>query len=197
MKKTTTALGVVALAWAGTGLAEIPSDVNARRPFPDVVVQARSRQDSHGYLTDDFRFLSTPSAKLYQEGERRWKYDVNVPLRSLLPKGLKGVKPHQFRGICLALEARGDPAAAPGLAACLKMEGYHGFAVKKAADLAPLGGYGLGPEMDNCIREIGLARALWACGDHEGLAKRTLEAYAADPRGVLSTHAKAVLASRK
>lgn len=371
-------------------------DVNARRPFPDVVVQARSRQDSHGYLTDDFRFLSSPSAVLYKEKENRWKYDVNVPLRSLLPKGLSGlavigiasgcardvlpmvrmqadlmnmgysvgtaaamaaknggefrkidfgalrrtlvdkgilreevlgwdkdtdvssdavlaaavrsmgpamegshvvyraenreraipllreayakaatpvekqnyakmlgfmgdatgaetladivsgkrkiipfanegafghatlsmdgfmialgrtrapcalqpllmrlamIKPGQsvtaIRAVCLSLEALGSPEAAPGLAACLKMDGYHGFAVKKPTDLPPQGGYGLGPEMDNCIREIGFARALWACGDYEGLAKRTLEQYAADPRGVLSAHAKAILATRK
>ena len=73
------------------------------------------------------------------------------------------------------------------------MPGHHGFAVKRAIDLPPQGGYGLGPEMDNCIRELAFARALFACGDHEGLAKRTFEAYAADPRGVLSAHAKAVL----
>ena len=372
-------------------------DVTARRPFPDVVVQARSRQDSHGYLTDDFRFLSSSSARLYPEkGEKRWKYDVNVPLRSLLPKGLSGIavigiasgcardvlpmvrmqadlmnmgysvgtaaamaarnggefrtidlaelrrtlvgrkilreevlawtadtdvssdavlaaavesmganlvgsdvvfreenraralpllreayvratKPVErqnyakmlgflgdatgaetlagivsgkvkietfenggafgngaksmdgfmialgrtkapcalepllarlgqvtpgasvtsVRGVCLSLEALGAPAAAPALAACLRQKGNYGFAVRKPTDLPPQGGYGLGPEMDNCVREIGFARALWACGDHEGVARRTLEAYAADPRGVLSAHAKAILATRK
>ena len=369
-------------------------DVNARRPFPDVVVQARSRQDSHGYLTDDFRFLSSPSAQLYEEGERRWKFDVNVPLRSLLPKGLSGIavvgiasgcardvlpmvrmqadlmnmgysvgtaaamaaanggefrkidfralrekmvakgilrqevldwnadtdvssdavlaeavrtmgrdftgshvvyrpenraravpllqaayrsaatplerqnyakmlgflgdatgaetlaeivsgtvkiadcrRPGAFggggngmdgfmialgrtkapcareplvrrlgksgpacslnelRALCLSLEALGDPAAAPGLAACLKAEGNHGFSCDDWRKLPPTGGYGHGAvEYDNAIRELGIARALWACGDHEGLARRTLEAYAADPRGTLSAHAKAVLA---
>ena len=69
-------------------------DVTARRPFPDVVVQCRSRQDSHGYLTDDFRFLSEPSADLVEmkrETSLNAVFDVNVPLRSLLPKGVSGI----------------------------------------------------------------------------------------------------------
>lgn len=97
------------------------------------------------------------------------------------------------RGPTLALEALGDPEAAPALAEKLKAFGTH--AVEKATDLPPLGGYGLGSEMDACIKELALARALWACGDHEGLARKALEAYARDPRGVLSAHAKAILAS--
>ncbi|MFA6633678.1 MAG: FAD-dependent oxidoreductase, partial [Kiritimatiellia bacterium] len=370
-------------------------DVTARRPFPDVVVQSRSRQDSHGYLTDDFRFLSESSAnlvKLKRETSLSAVFDVNVPLRSLLPKGLSGIavvgigtgcardvlpmirmqadlmnmgyavgtaaamaagKGGEFRSVdlvalrkklvalkilrpetlaweqdvdvtsdavlvaavktmgrdftgthvvyrpenraralplvraaftaaatdvekqnyavmlgflgdaagagilaeivsgrrkiipfdragafggggqpmigymialgrtkskaalapllkvlsgvkpgasmlavrgpTLALEALGDPEAAPALAEKLKAFGTH--AVEKATDLPPLGGYGLGPEMDACIKELALARALWACGDHEGLARKALEAYARDPRGVLSAHAKAILSS--
>ena len=370
-------------------------DVTSMRPFPDVVVQAQSRQDSHGYLTDEFRFLSEPSAVVVPgKGEMRYQYIVNVPLRSLLPQGLSGIaviglgmgcardvlpivrmqadfmnmgyavgtaaamaarKGGEFRAIdhkalrqslvgagilraetlswvgeadvssapllaasvksmadgfkgshvvcrpenraraipllraayaeaktpaarqiyaltlgifgdatgvetllavvkgtepvrkvrkrgafggvsdttvgfmialgrtkdpracdvllehlktirpesslnairhvTLALEALGDPRAAPALAKCLQQKGLHGFAVSDPRTLPPQGGYGLGPEMDNCLREIALARALIACGDHEGLARRTFEAYARDPRGVLSAHAKAVLAA--
>lgn len=365
-------------------------DVAGKRPFPDTVVQARSRQDSHGYLIDDYRFVSEPSAVLYKEGEDRWKYDVNVPLRSLLPKGLTGlavvglgagctrdvlpmvrmqadlmnmgysvgvaaamaakgtgdfraidlgqlrrrlvdldilrdealewtadsdvtsdavlaaavktvgkdftgssvvyrpenrtraipllqaayaaatepverqnyatllglmgdatgaetlaaivdgrmkivrckrpgafgggvnamegymlalgrtkspmaVKPllkrlkavtgkasvQAVRAPTLALEALGSPAAAEGLARCLRECGGH--AVTSPTDLPPQGGYGLGPEADNCIRELAFARALLACGDKDGLARRTFEAYAHDPRGVFSAHARAVL----
>ena len=368
-------------------------DVTARRPFPDTVVQAQSRQDSHGYLTDDFRFISEPSAEcLPGKGEKRYVHNVNVPLRSLLPKGLSGlaviglgagctrdvlpivrmqadlmnmgysvgiaaamaaanggefraidlgalrrklvslkilreetlgwtadtdvtsdavlaaavtscgkafarshvvyrpenrsralpllreayrtattdverqnyatilglmgdatgaetlaeivagrrkvisfrqpgsfgggvnsmegymvalgrtkapcaVKPllkrlaavperpsvQAVRGPTLALEALGSPAAAPELAKRLKAVG--GYAVRAATDLPPQGGYGLDSEADNCIRELAFARALLACGDHEGLARRTFEAYANDPRGVFSAHAKAVLAT--
>ena len=372
-------------------------DVASKRPFPDVVVQARSRQDSHGFLVDDFCALAESSVELTRigSGEMRARFDVNVPLRSLLPKGIgrlavvglgvgcaRDVLPmvrmqadlmnmgysagiaaamavrcggdfraldlaalrkklvgegilrdevlgwtadvdvssdellatsvksmgHAFvgshvvfrpenraraipllraayasaaddearqiyavalgylgdatgtetllglvtgrtkcaipnrtgafgggrtglfawmqalgrtkdrralapllyqlkklgpnptvaavRGVTLALEALGDPGAAPALAACLSQPGLHGFAVKDFRELPPQGGYGLGPEMDNCIRELALARALLACGDQDGLARRTLEAYARDPRGVLSLHAKTLLGTR-
>ena len=375
-------------------------DVTSHRPFPDTVVQPHSRQDSHGYLTDDFRFISESSEEpsLYEKGAPRYAFNCNLPLRSLLPKGLtavaviglgagvardvvpivrmqadlmnmgygvgtaaamaakkggdfrtidfgelrkrlvdkkilrpealawaadvdtgsdgllaesvrtmaegyrgshvvwrpenrvrarpllqaayraaktaearqvyaktlglmgdatgadtllavvrhdekiaklSGVRGGAFgggnqgidgflvalgrtrdpraleplverlkavpekspvvalRGPTLALEALGDPKAAPALAEMMKREGWHGFAVRDFRTLQPIGGYGLGPEMDNCIRELALARTLWACGDPDGLAKRTLEAYAADPRGVLSAHASAVLKSRR
>ena len=369
-------------------------DVTARRPFPDVVVQARSRQDSHGYLTDDFRFLSTPSAKLYQEGERRWKYDVNVPLRSLLPKGLKGLavigigsgcardvlpmvrmqadlmnmgyavglaaaqaarqngdfrkldwtrlraalvkegilreevldwnedvditsesliraavlavrkdfaqshvlyRPENraralpllrraygaeteesarqvyalllglmgdatgaatlaavvtgklpisvpqsrpaafgggtsdltafmialgrskdesardpllaklrsvkrplsmvgFRPYCIAAAELGDPALAPELERFLDLPGVSGHAVRDWKTLSPTGGYGHGSvEYDDAVRELGIVRALVACGDPTGRGRKTLEDYVRDPRGVLSAHARAIL----
>ena len=368
-------------------------DVAGHRGFPDTVVQALSRQDSHGYLVDEFRFVSSPSATSYEtKKERRWKYTVNVPLRSLLPKGLSGLaviglgsgcardvlpmirmqadlmnmgysvgtaaflasrnggefrtidlkelrerlvqleilrpevlswiadedvssnfvveravksiggnfkgshivfreenraralpllraayenssapverqnyalmlgllgdpsgaatlakivsgempirgvtragafgSQHRFidgfmvalgrtksdlalkplleraeslepgarvasvRGVCLALEELADSRAAPTLARCLMAEGNHGFSVSSLDALPPLGGYGLGPEMENCIREIGFARALLACGDCNGLARRTLQAYANDPRKALAVHAKTIL----
>lgn len=370
-------------------------DVTAKRTYPDTVVQALSRQDSHGYLTDEFRFVSEMSAeKIPSKREMRHQYRVNVPLRSLLPKGVsnlavvglgagvardvlpiirmqadlmnmgysvglaaamavkggdgdfrkvdvgalrvqlvrKGIlpeaalewtkdenvssdtlvaeavrtmadayrgshvvwreenraralplleaayaaaetkaarqiyaktlgffgsaagvdtlvkvvsgkekpcplrKPGSFGGagdsvggfmlalghthdqralkpllararklgaqasvgdirdVTLSLEALGSPEAAPVLESLLKR--YGGHAVKDPSVLKPLGGYGLGPEMDGCIRELAFARALWACGDPNGFARQTLEGYAADPRGVLSAHAKAVLNNR-
>ena len=377
-------------------------DVAARRPFPDVVVQARSRQDSHGYLADDFRFLSAPSAvsRRSRNGkEMTWQFYVNVPLRSLLPAGVgslavvglgsgvardvlpmvrmqadvmnmgysvgvaaalasrsggdfraidaaelrarlveKGIlrsetlgweadmdvssdtavanavasmgeafvgsdvvfRPENraralpllraafaaakseasrqnyaemlgflgdatgaelladivsgrrkavridrrgafggggnqsdgflvalgrtrapcavepvaarlrslrdaahlppvdaVRGPTLAAEALGSPLLAPLLAECLKKPGNHGFSRSDAKTLPPLGGYGLGPDMDDCLRELAYARALLACGDFAGLGRRTYEQYASDARGVLSAHAKAILARHK
>ncbi|MBN8527303.1 MAG: hypothetical protein J0M02_18370, partial [Planctomycetes bacterium] len=44
------------------------------------------------------------------------------------------------------------------------------------------------------LRELVLAAALWRCGDHQGLAQRTLSAYADDLRGHYRRHAMAVLA---
>ena len=119
-----------------------------------------------------------------------------VPLLHQLKKLGPNPTVASVRGVTLALEALGDPGAAPALAACLSQPGLHGFAVKDFRELPPQGGYGLGPEMDNCIRELSFARALLACGDSDGLARRTLEAYARDPRGVLSLHAKTLLSAR-
>jgi hypothetical protein len=52
-------------------------------------------------------------------------------------------------------------------------------------------------ERGDCLRELCLARALYRLGDtQDGLGRRTLEAYAADPRRAYANHAKLVL-SRK
>ena len=50
---------------------------------------------------------------------------------------------------------------------------------------------------EGCVFEAAegenLARALLACGDCDGLARKTLEAYAQDGRGVFALHAREVL----
>ena len=101
------------------------------------------------------------------------------------------------RALALALEALGSKEAAEPLARALQKEGMSGHAVADFRVLPPLGGCGLSPEMSLCFREIVIARALLACGDHDGLAVRVFEAYSHDPRGVFSAHAKAVLDAYK
>lgn len=66
-------------------------DVAARRRFPDTLAQALSRQDPHGFLTDDFGYLAEDSAERSPGAQVRWLFRVNVPLRCTLPKGLKGI----------------------------------------------------------------------------------------------------------
>jgi len=102
----------------------------------------------------------------------------------------------EVRMATLAAEAHGGAALAPELAAALKRPGMSGWSRKSASELAPLGGYFISEETDRCLKELALARALFACGDHEGLAERTLRAYAADPRGVFAEHASRVLGDR-
>jgi hypothetical protein len=45
--------------------------------------------------------------------------------------------------------------------------------------------------------ELFLARALYRCGDYEGLGEQILRAYTKDLRGHLARHAKAVLDAGK
>ena len=67
-------------------------DVVAGRRYPDVIAQARSRQDPHGYLTDDFGYLAEETTELERAAhENRAMFNVNLPLRCMLPRGVDGV----------------------------------------------------------------------------------------------------------
>ena len=100
------------------------------------------------------------------------------------------------RAVMLACEAMPRKEFAPALAAALRKPGLGGHARAGLAAATPRSGfcdyYGAREE-DFCPRELHLARALWLCGDSEGVAKRTLEAYAQDPRAAYAAHARAVL----
>ena len=48
-------------------------------------------------------------------------------------------------------------------------------------------------ERSSCLKELSLARALYRLGDADSLARRTLEAYAKDPRRAYAEHARLVL----
>lgn len=95
------------------------------------------------------------------------------------------------RAVAVALEQIGDPATAEPLAKLLGKPGMSGHALKAVVPL---------PEpMDQRrdrtapLREIVLARALYRCGDFQGLGEATLREYQQDLRGVLARHAAAVL----
>ena len=100
------------------------------------------------------------------------------------------------RALTLACEQVADPALAPALAAVLRKDGVGGWSRKGTDAVTPAGGFCSSPESGRCLRELNLARALLACGDHNGLARRTLENYAADGRGVFAQNARAVLQGR-
>jgi flavin-dependent dehydrogenase len=105
----------------------------------------------------------------------------------------------RFRSLTLALEALGDPGAAPALAELLGKPGIGGHALADPKLVPPQGGYG-GPssaERNLVLRELALARALVRCGDCGGVGERTLRAYTADPRGIYALHAAAVLGRGK
>ena len=95
------------------------------------------------------------------------------------------------RAVALAVERLGDPAAAEPLARLLEKPGMSGHAM---TGLEPLYDRDrnrrrrIGP-----LREIALARALYRCGDHQGLGERILTEYRRDIRGLFARHAQAVL----
>jgi hypothetical protein len=82
------------------------------------------------------------------------------------------------RAVAVALEQMPDPSAAAALAEAL------GQVAGKRGD------------RNAALKEITLARALYRCGDKDGMARRTLEEFARDTRGPFAQHAAAVLAQR-
>ena len=99
----------------------------------------------------------------------------------------------EVRTALLAAADSAQSGLAPSLAAFLALPGVGGHAVKDASALAPLGGYGVGPEYEIAFRELLAAKALLACGDPDGLARGVFTAYASDPRRILSTYAKKII----
>lgn len=99
------------------------------------------------------------------------------------------------RAVALALEMIADASAAPVLAAVLQKPEMRGYVVKNAEQAKALSGPDRNDNRarDVSLRELSLARALYRCGDHQGLGKAILEEYAGDLRGHLARHARAVL----
>ncbi|MFK5923165.1 MAG: FAD-dependent oxidoreductase [Verrucomicrobiota bacterium] len=100
------------------------------------------------------------------------------------------------RAIAIALENYRDPKAAAPLAALLTQPGISGHSfveINNIIERSPLSTVD-NSTRNNSLRELILARALYRCGDHDGLARKILTAYASDLRGHFASHAKSILA---
>jgi hypothetical protein len=100
------------------------------------------------------------------------------------------------RAVGMALEMLADPAAAPVLADLLQKPGMSGHAhtsIETAAARETPGGVNAVDTRRESLRELILARALYRCGDREGIGEKILTAYTQDLRGHLARHARAVL----
>ena len=134
------------------------------------------------------------------------------PLKRMAVKLMPFDEYSHFRAMALAFEALGDARAKEVLADLLQMPGVGGHAFDYDRDGAPrMPRYDVynfsgpnakkgrkGPAVPDyertlCLRELCLARALYHLGDRNGLAARTLKAYANDPRRAYAAHARAVL----
>ena len=100
-----------------------------------------------------------------------------------------------FRALAIALETLGDKSAAAPLAALLQKPGVGGHA---ATTIGTALETTQPSPTDNSVRnkalsELYLARALYRCGDHDGLGEKILRQYAQDLHGHYARHAQAVL----
>jgi hypothetical protein len=102
------------------------------------------------------------------------------------------------RAVAMALETLAHPAAAQPLAELLQKPGMTGHAypnIEVATQNIPPS------PTDNStrecsLRELLLARALYRCGDYQGLGEKILRSYARDLRGHYARHALAILAEK-
>ena len=104
------------------------------------------------------------------------------------------------RAVGRALELIGDPSAAEPLAQLLgkpDMTGKHHPDIATAIAREVPGGTNAETTRRESLRELFLARALYRCGDHQGLGRKILENYTKDLRGHLARHAHAVLGEGK
>lgn len=87
-------------------------DVINQRRYPDTISFHKSSFDTHGMTIDPFFTLSPPL-------ERHSIYDADVPLRSLLPKGLDGILTTG-----LGASAHRDAMPVIRMQPCLQNQGY-------------------------------------------------------------------------
>ena len=117
--------------------------------------------------------------------------------KAALLTGTKSNEFSHFRAIVLACETLGDHAAAPALARLLRLPGVMGHAMTNIttaiANTPGKGSQNLLREVE--LRELFLARALYRCGDSDGLGEKVLKQYAQDLHGHYARHAQAVLAA--
>lgn len=99
------------------------------------------------------------------------------------------------RAVAIALETLRDSRAAKPLGEFLKQEGVSGHAfneIDQEIELTP-GSFSDTSTRNRSLRELVLARALYRCGDYDGIGENILKTYANDLRGHYAAHAKAVL----
>jgi len=100
-----------------------------------------------------------------------------------------------FRAVSMALETIGDTRGALILYDLLQLEGVKGHSmpdIQTAKRLTPAKDTDTSTR-NNSLRELILARALYRCGDVNGLGKEILTAYSKDLRGHYYRHASGVL----
>lgn len=126
----------------------------------------------------------------------RTKAEEGFPvLMALLKKLDANSEFSHFRAIAMALESYGKSEAAEHLMRLMKRGNIIGHSFVEINDvIMRTAGHRADTSTRNAsLKEILLARALYRCGDYEGLATSILKNYAKDYRGHYSRHAKHIL----
>ncbi|MEI6139573.1 MAG: FAD-dependent oxidoreductase [Mariniphaga sp.] len=126
----------------------------------------------------------------------RTKRTEAIPLLERISKKLDlGSEFSHFRAVAMALETIGDPKGALILYDLLQIPGITGYSfpnIETAKKMTPVGDTDTSTR-NNSLRELILARALFRCGDVNGLGKEILTNYSKDLRGHYYRHASGVL----
>jgi hypothetical protein len=149
----------------------------------------------------DFAHLPTPEDGLILALGYSGDKSVLPELLKLVGKLDASVPLSHHLSLALALEKIGDESAAKPLAKLLQKPDMTGHAVLNIENaLTGMANDGKGSQnigslhkRSMAIREITLARALYSCGDYNGIGENILMTYLNDMRGLFARHAFSVL----
>jgi len=151
----------------------------------------------------DFAHLPTPTDGIILALGYSNDNSVLPKLLEMVEKLDAGVTLSHHRSLALALEKLKDPSACESLYKLLQKPGMQSHAMLQLNNaLTELDNNGKGPnpiknsslnKRSRALREIILARALYNCGDYNGLGKSILENYRKDMRGLFVRHASLIL----
>ena len=153
----------------------------------------------------DFAHLPTPEDGLVLALGHSGDQTVLPALLIMLEKLDASVPLSHHLSLAIALEKTGDESAAEPLARLLQKPEMTGHAVLSIESaLTEMANDGKGErnkgslqKRSRAIREISLARALYSCGDYDGIGENILKTYQEDLRGIFARHAFFVLEKTK
>ncbi len=151
-------------------------------------LDARTLEGGQDYQWDAFLSVSDADSVVWLLGVPRDRRAVPALVRKLEYCIDGAGRFSDIRAVTTALGRIGSPDSAPALHRFLRREGIGGH-VDVAGDPESL----KSEQFVKAYVELHTAAALFRCGDHEGLGRRTLEDYLDDWRGILVRYAGYVL----
>ncbi len=179
---------VLAMLGDATGLETLLEQLEQARDWDDVPAWNSHKQDSDHPERVGWS-VSHIDNTLIALGRTRSAQAVPAVLDKLAMLTPKTGFSHH-RAACLAAEWIGDSRFARPLAELLRQPEISGYAVTSIDQRGTSA-----RSRQTATRELLIARALYRCGDWEGVGEEILRQYAQDLRGHFARHAQAVLAA--